>query len=63
MNGRAGFFVTAGELIIFADHFGKPLGDGEALVFAVGHRVEKALAHLLPVVVSDPAALGGEEAL
>jgi len=53
----AGIFVAAGELVIFAEHLGEPFGDGEDLVFAIGHGVEKSLSHLLPVVIGDPAVL------
>ena len=38
-------------------NFGEPFGDGETLGLAVGHGIEKALPHLLPIVIGDPVRL------
>src|ERR671919_205220 len=55
--------VSTGEAIIFVDQIGEPLGNREALVFAVGNRLQKSPADVFPVEIGDPAALRAEEAL
>src|SRR6266576_833742 len=59
----AGFFVAAGDPVIFVNKIRQPFGDRKAFVLTVGDRLEKARADILPIVLGDPAALGAEDAL
>src|SRR5581483_8368893 len=55
--------VPPGQAIVLLHQVGQPPGDGEALVLAVGDRLQEARPHVGPVVLRAPAALAAEQAL
>src|ERR1051326_6983792 len=59
----AAALVAAGQAIVLENQIGQPLRDRESLIFAVGDRLQKSRADVLPVVVGNPAALRREDAL